>query len=187
MEPLKIRVDYSRDDFLRGLTFMNNRSWMHRHSALIAAASVFVLLLLFIISLRDASDIASPILLIAAAAVPALAVGCMIYFLSRVLNPWFLRRSIEKQISTSPILQEVNEIEFNETGLAGSTFLGSTSTKWAAFIEAAETETDFYFFTSTKFSYFVPKAAFSDVSDIERLRTLVKDKLGDRAKLIVEE
>lgn len=82
------------------------------------------------------------------------------------------------------MLQERNEITFDETGLSGSTYLGGGTTKWAGFIEVVETDTDFHFFTSPKFTYFVPKSAFESEEDIERLRHLVTERLGAKARLL---
>ena len=81
------------------------------------------------------------------------------------------------------MLQEPKEIEFTETGIEGSTFFGGGVTKWGGFIEVKETDTDFYFFTSPKASQFVPKSAFRDEGEIERLRHLVIDRIGNRAHL----
>ena len=81
------------------------------------------------------------------------------------------------------MLQEAKEIEFNEIGVEGSTFFGGGITKWGAFIEVRETDTDFHFFTSPKVTQFVPKVAFEDEADIEKLRRLIVDRVGGRAQL----
>lgn len=183
MEPIRVSVDYSAEDYVRAAIHLNRRNFVYRHAALILAALIFLVIFAFIFALRDPSDTASLWLSVLAAGLPAIVVGGAVSLGSRVIDPWFAKRAVKKMISRSPILQERNDIEFNELGMEATTFLGSGSVKWGAFIEAFESESDFYFLTGPKSRTFVPKTAFESESDLERLRHLIRENLGDRARL----
>lgn len=181
METVKVRVEYASEDFIRAINYVNNRSWLYRNSTLVITASVFALVLFAIAALQDPSDNSNLFVIWFVALVPALFAGGLIWGLSRILNPWYLNRTIQNQIRSSPLLQEANEIEFDHEGFTASTYLSSTTYKWEAFREVTESEDDFHFLTSTKFTIFVPKAAFADESEIARVRQFAKEKLFDRA------
>ena len=84
-------------------------------------------------------------------------------------------------MKSSPALQQPQRITFDEDGIEGETILSSGQVKWEAIIEATESEQDFYFFTSKKFAYFVPKLAFENKDDLEALRELAIKRLGEKA------
>lgn len=54
--------------------------------------------------------------------------------------------------------------------------------KWEGFVEAAETDTDFFLFVSRDQAYVLPKRVFGDGQE-SLLRDFLKTKLQDRAKL----
>ena len=183
METVKVTVEYETRDFVRAINFVNNRSWFYRNSTLVIAAFVFSLVLLAIAALQDPADNSSVFVIWFVALVPAAFAGGLIWILSRIFNPWYLNRTIRNQIRASPLLQEANEIEFNKDGFTASTYLSTTSYKWEAFREVTESEDDFHFLTSARFTIFVPKAAFEDETDIALVRQFAKDKLFGRALL----
>jgi hypothetical protein len=183
MEIVKIRVEYRTEDFVRAFNFINNRSWWYRNSTFVIFASVFALVLFGIAALQDPSDNASVFMIWLVALIPAGFAGALIWILSKIFNPLYLKRSIQNQIRSSPLLQEANDIEFDREGISASTYLNSTKYKWEAFSEAIESDDDFHFLTSSKFTIFVPKSAFRNEAEMTIVRQFAKDKLFDRALL----
>ena len=143
----------------------------------------FFLLAFFMSGLRRSNPNVDPLYFLFVLLLLAITATSVLFISTRVLNSWFLKLQFRKQIAASPALQEPREIEFNEVGMEGSTFFGEGITKWQAFIQVLETDTDFHFFTAPKAALFVPKAAFEDDADIERLRHLIVERVGNRARL----
>jgi hypothetical protein len=114
---------------------------------------------------------------------PILALSFLLISVKYFSNP-FLKWNMKKQYESSPLLKEPQTISFDDEGINGETYLSSGLTKWAAIIEATETKDDFFFFISNKYAMFTPKRAFSDEDQIEQVRELAKEKLGDKAKMI---
>src|SRR5215216_1751603 len=108
MEPLRAEVDYSVEDYIRAYRFLHNRSWLNRYSIAIVGVSIFVVMFLVLNGLRDVSDQLNLTAFFLAAFLPAVTGSGLIYVLTRMLAPWFARRSFRKQIDASPMLQEVN-------------------------------------------------------------------------------
>ena len=183
METVKIRVAYNTEDFVRAINYVNNRSWLYRNSALVVVASVFVLVLLGIAALQDTSDDSNVLVIWFVALIPAVFAGGLIWVLGRILNPWYLNRSIQNQIGSSPLLQEPNDIEFDREGFTASTYLSSTRFRWEAFHEVIDSADDFHFLTSNKFTIFVPKSAFDNEAEIALVRQYASARLFDRAVL----
>lgn len=183
MESVKVKVEYSTEDFARAINYINNRSWWYRNSTFVIFASVFALLLFAIAALQDPDDNASVFVIWLVALIPAGFAGALIWILSKIFNPLYLKRSIQNQIRSSPLLQEANDIEFDREGISASTFLNTTKYKWEAFSEVTESDDDFHFLTSSKITFFVPKSAFQNEAEIAKVRQFAKDRLFDRASL----
>jgi hypothetical protein len=129
MEIVKIRVEYRTEDFVRAINYINNRSWWYRNSTFVIIASIFAIVLFGIAALQDPSDNASVIVIWLVALIPAGFAGALIWILSRIFNPLYLRRAIRNQIRSSPLLQEANDIEFDREGISASTYLNATKYK----------------------------------------------------------
>jgi hypothetical protein len=97
--------------------------------------------------------------------------------------PLFLRREFRKQLKNAPAAQGTQTYTFSEEEIEGVGNLGSSRFKWAAVIKALEGRDDFFFFLSKNFAHFIPKRAFISIEQQISLRALVRDKLGDKAKL----
>jgi hypothetical protein len=58
---------------------------------------------------------------------------------------------------------------------------------WEAIREIVETKWDFMFFMSQRSAVLLPKAAIPSLEEQQRLRRIVTDAAGDRAKLRLNE
>jgi hypothetical protein len=92
------------------------------------------------------------------------------------------RRVVLQAKKLTKITQPAKTI-FSEKGVASETATASSSRDWANYLKIDETGTDFIFFTQENFFATIPKRFFKDQKEIVSLRELIKDKLGDKARL----
>lgn len=182
-EKIIVSVQYTAEDYARGLKYVQQRNPLVKYIFLLPLAVIFgTLLFLFI---RDPGKTVyafsrpegfMPIILALIFSIPAFV------YLRRKKYSFLVKRQFERQIRSSPALRAEKTIIFDEDGIIGHFDVGSGELDWEAFIEATETEDDIYFFTAKKAAQLFPKRAFENEEQQNRLRELVKRKLGEKAK-----
>lgn len=182
MEPIRVRVEYSVDDYVRAFMFVQRRARRLGLYVMLGIMAV-VCFFFFLAELRKSNYQLGAGFFLLELLIPLIIVSSVVFISFRFVNPWMMKTRFRKQFAASPALQEPREIEFNGVGIEGSSFFGGGVTNWPAFIEVRETDTDFYFFTAPKLATFVPKSAFEDDADIETLRHLIVERVGNRAQL----
>jgi hypothetical protein len=182
-EKIIISFLLTAEDYARALRYIQRRSFLVRYSFLLPLLVIFgMLLFLFIRNPQKTVYVFSrpqgflPFVLAAIIIIP------LFYFFNQSKYSSVVKKRFERQIKSSPALQTERTFVFDEDGMIGQSLLASGEVEWNAFIEAAESEDYFYFFTSPKVAQFIPKRAFESEAEQNRLRELVKRKLGDRAK-----
>jgi len=180
-ESVEARFTYTSDDFVRHAEFMRSRNFIAKYAVFIAFSILGCILLFFYLlnpaKFTTAFNKPQNILVFV---IPILLLTAW-WFLRNKLPRFFLKRSIEKQINSTPALQVPQFVSFDEEGLYATNQFGSGQTKWEAIIETVETEEDFFFFTTNKFAQFVPKRFFS-AEQLKQIKKLAKTNLGERAK-----
>jgi uncharacterized SAM-binding protein YcdF (DUF218 family) len=95
---------------------------------------------------------------------------------------WNIRRSIRRQLKSNPSAQGPQTYNFSDEGIKLSGGLYNLELKWEAITKAMESKHDFFLYVSKRFAYFLPKTALAGEYR-DQLRTILKSKLGERAKL----
>ena len=181
-QSLTISLELSNDDYTRVLRRMHSENFFFKYGPHVTFTVLFIGILGFIFFLSlEAQQLRLSAAFIVASIPAALAAGA-VYALDRVLAFPLLARSIRKQVKSSPVLSETHTVTFDDEGISTSASLTSSSIKWDGFIRAVETETDFLFYTTTKYSHFVPKEAFLSETDVDFVRCLARAKLADKAE-----
>jgi hypothetical protein len=101
-----------------------------------------------------------------------------------VLYVFFIFLSIKRRSKELAQIGEKTVIIFDEKGvesISESTVVGTT---WDRFAKICETPTDFIFYPQKNIFYPIPKHYFQDNLQIEGFRNLVREKLGEKAKLV---
>jgi len=178
-DELGARVTYTPEDFVRSVRYIQSRQGLLNRPFSIAVFVIICILLFFYIfnPAQFAQSFSQPKNFLVF--VFAFLIVGVWWFLKQ--NTFFLKRKFEKQIKSSPALSEPQFILFDEEGIYGTSQFGSGQTKWQAMIEAAETEDDFFFFTSKNFAQFVPKRFFKE-EQADQIRELVKRHIGEKAR-----
>lgn len=114
-------------------------------------------------------------------AIPAI-VGLV--FLFFYLARFMQRFNIGRQLMSVPGINEPYVFTFSEEGLAIAGRLSNTNIKWEAIVKARESKTDFLFYTTKRFAQFLPKRAFGHNEEMNELRVLLDQKLGDKAQVV---
>ena len=100
------------------------------------------------------------------------------------MDPWVAKRAITKQYKSSPIMQNEMEYTITDEFIESSNPLSGGRIAWDGIIKAVESDTEFLLYASSKFSNFLPKRIFDSAEQMETFRSLVKEKLGEKAKLL---
>jgi hypothetical protein len=180
-EEIKLEIQYTVDDYVRGSSFVLNRQFIFKYGSLIVLCiPVVIYIFSYLNNPEGFSRLTLKTALISFA--PVLALCFLFLFLKFFSNP-FLKWNLKRQFNSSPLLRATQEITFDEVGVKGETNLSSAVTKWDAVVEAAETDEDFFFFVSNKKALFIPKRGFESTLEQDRLRALAKRKLAEKAKL----
>ena len=187
-ESVEVNVTYTSEEYARSLQYIVNRQLLMKLTFLWPAA--FMILTLAALFLLDKQTFVY--LLFASqfslAIIIGLALTVIISTVSIVYRKdspnFFLRRNVKTQFESSPAMRDPKSIIFNDEGLSGSSDLGEGSTKWEAFIEAAETKEFIFLFTSNKSAQFVPKRAFTG-EQLVQVRNLIKTHMGDKPKTLL--
>src|SRR5687767_2638141 len=137
---LDLEIQYSVEDYVRALTFIQNRQFISRYGFIIVPSS---LILFFILTFFLNPDRINHMSASSAAVTffPVLAIFGLLLFFRYFPNP-LLRWNVQKQFKSSPMLRELQEISINDVGIKGQTNISAGETKWAAIIEATESKDD---------------------------------------------
>ena len=181
LETVTLNIQFTIEDYSRVLRFMNSQNLLMKYGPLISFTVLFTLIFGFTVFLSDGElfNISAALLV---SCLPAAFAAGAVYLVDRYVSALFLKLSVGRQIKSNPLLGSEMTISFDDDGISNVTSQSSTSINWEGFIRAVETETDFLFYTTNKFSYFVPKSAFVSPSDTNVVRCLARAKLGDRAE-----
>ena len=181
-EKIFLRIKFTVDDYVRVLIFMRNQLFINKYLFFIFPPVVFLTLVIILyLSASDKSTV-NWLEMFFAGFVPAIFVTMIVYLLNKFSSPLTLKRAIKKQYESSPAMQEERSVVISNEGIESSGKLASGTIKWEAIIKGVESETDFIFYTTSKFSNFIPKNAFVSEDDVNFLRCLSRAKLGDKAK-----
>jgi hypothetical protein len=179
VENVSIDVRYTVDDYVRGLTYIQNRSIFARYGFVLLPG---IILLFFIFNLfinqRSLWQLSSYVILVTA--LPVVVIFVVLLLLRYFPNP-LLKWNVKKQFKSSPLLNEVQHLKFDGNGISGKTNLSEGTTKWQAIIECSETNDDIFFFTSKKFAMFVPKSQLSS-NQLAEIKVLATANLNDRVR-----
>jgi hypothetical protein len=181
-EPIIVDVQYTAEDLARGAKYVGQRNVLVKYAFFLPLVILSVILLMAF-SLKRGSFTPEQQKNLILVSMSFLTVGGMIFFIGRTKYSRIVRNQFQKQIDSSPALQQPKTIIFDENGISGQSSLGAGETRWEAVIEAAETPDDFYFFTAKRFAQFVPKRAFLNDGQQDKLKFLARSRLGERAKL----
>jgi len=99
-----------------------------------------------------------------------------------VVVPWFQRRTVSKAYYANPAMQGQQTYEFTPDGLRMVGPLSSVSVAWPGILSAVETDEFLLFFVQKNLAYYLPKRAVSSTAELEELRELARQKLGERAQ-----
>ena len=181
LEAVTLNLQLKTDDYVRVLRFMQSQKLIVRYGPLIAFGVLFLVIFGFIFLLSEDRLVSIPASLLVSFFPAAIAAGS-VYLVDRYVSLPFLKFSIRRQLKSNPLFDKEILVTFDDEGISSETSQSSTSIKWDGFIRAVETQTDFLFYTSNKFSNFVPKDAFVSPSDLNFVGCLARSKLGDKAE-----
>jgi hypothetical protein len=179
-EKIELNVQYSVDDYVSGLMFIQNQQFWFRYGFLIHPAIILFLAGFFFI-LNSQNQTRFDFIDYLPFIISGILIFIFMLLLKKFPNP-FLKWNIKRQFKSSPVLQEPQSISIDDGGITGKNNLSSGETKWMAIIKSMETEDNFFFFTSNKMAMFIPKRFLTDIQT-NQLRDIAKRNLGDRAKL----
>jgi hypothetical protein len=98
-----------------------------------------------------------------------------------VVVPWLQRRTVSKAYYANPAMQGQQTYEFTPEGLRMVGPLSSVFVAWPGILSARETDEFLLFFVQKNLAYYLPKRTVASISDLEKLRELVRQNLGERA------
>ena len=183
-DTLDFDVRYSVDDYARALHFIKSRSFPLKYAVIVAVVClIFIVGILLFISFGLANSSPEKRDIVGITIIPFLVTGIIFLMMKNLFEP-IQKWHISRQFRSSPILNEVQHISINASGIKGQTNLGHGETRWEAFIEATESKSDFFFFTTKNFALFIPKYAVSGDESQQILREFALRKLGNRASFL---
>lgn len=181
LQPIVVEVRYTVEDAVRAARFIQNRSFLYRHDALVTAGLVFIAFLLLIVLMANELTVWVFVAGSIWSVIPAVLVGLTVWLMHGPIGAVLARRRVKKYFSKSPLIREPVRIEFSDEQIATSTSLSSTVLKWDAIISILISPTDFIFYTGNeKFGWAVPKRAFSTPMDLEIFEDHLKVRFADR-------
>ncbi|HMU33452.1 MAG TPA: YcxB family protein [Pyrinomonadaceae bacterium] len=100
--------------------------------------------------------------------------------LSLVINLYF---GIWRHGRKLAAISEPGKVTFDEVGVSSISKSASSQMIWERFKKVYETNEDFIFFPQENVFYTIPKKLFISEAQIAELRSLLRNKLGKKAKL----
>ncbi len=97
--------------------------------------------------------------------------------------PFLQRWQLARFYRQTPSLQQEQTHEFSDEGFRMSNPLANTLVRWEAFSEVLETKEHFLLFPSRSIAYFLPKRAIASPEDAQQVRSFLRSRLGQSAKL----
>ncbi|HRI03722.1 MAG TPA: YcxB family protein [Pyrinomonadaceae bacterium] len=91
--------------------------------------------------------------------------------------------SIRRQAKKIEATAQPTEVVFEEDGIKTITPNSSTEARWERYEKVCETKSDFIFFPQHNIFFGVPKRYFSNDREVERLREILKQRMGRKATL----
>lgn len=179
MSEIKVVCEYTADDYVRSTKYLRNRKWWVKY--FLAFPLILMGIMIFSVYVSNQAKFAAKPQNIILLFLPFVVIGGVM-LLRLKGGDFFMKRQFEKQIRSSPTLQEAKTMIFTENGVNGYQSLATGEASWDAFVSAEESEKDFYLFTSNKAASFIPKRGFQSKDDENELRELIREKLGDKAK-----
>jgi hypothetical protein len=181
---IAVKVTYTPDDSLRVAKFLRNQEFIYRNDVFLTAGFVFVAFIALIVIMAD--DFSSIRILGAAifSAIPAAAVGAAVFILHKVVNPCLMRRTIAKYFDSSPSAGEECTLSLSEEGINAESALSSSFTKWPALAKVVESDSDILFYCGYKMSWFIPKSVFVAQNELDPVKELLRQSLGEKAHLL---
>ncbi len=175
---IEVIVQYSSDEYVRGMLFSQTKSSFYKYNYLILGVSMligFVAVNYLIYQGENNSDwnFLLKILL-------ALMIGIPVIYLLKIFTPTS-ENFLKKQYLSTTLLQETYKISIDAEGINSESNSMANKLYWNAIIEAVQTDEDFHFFISRNTSLFIPKRVFTDEQQNET-KYLAKIKLGEKAK-----
>ena len=101
-----------------------------------------------------------------------------------ILVPGLLYFRVRRNFTTHRALKESMHYSFSQRGLALTGVTTASRTEWENIRKVFETDRAFLLFVSSLQMYLLPKNAFPDEATISTFRTLLRDRLGDRKKVL---
>jgi len=183
IESVTVNLLYSADDYARATLFIARRKWWVRHLLLLIVAAIWALFgLAFLFSTANFRGALTTNLLVLVIASTIILLGGL--FTREKTSNRSLRRRFQKQIDSSPLMQETQSLTFSNNGISSTQVLGTGDITWNAVIEVIETKLDYYFFTAKESAIFIPKYALSDARQEVQLRSIIRERFGVEARLL---
>lgn len=109
-----------------------------------------------------------------------IAVGGLLFML--VFVPLMQCLNVSSMRRRNPSVGGVQTYTINRDGYTVQGSFFNTTLKWDAFVRATETKEFILLYISTRWAHFIPKTA-ATASDLQTIRTIIREKLGTKAKL----
>jgi YcxB-like protein len=161
------KTEISEEDLIEFNLFTNRKRFLFFKRLWLALATAILASVVFLHRVRNTGIALDEVLLTLIAL--SLAVAAFWYL------PWTVRRTVQKQLASSPSLNVSTEYRIDATGI---TVLGPLSTGtvlWGAFIRAVETQTCFGLYTSHVLAAVIQKRDLS-AEAAHQLRSLITSK-----------
>jgi YcxB-like protein len=176
-EAIAIEVQYSEDEFVRGIKFANRRAKKGiANSVFYFILSLVTYTLVYVLLLRRSEPWnRGDAVLLTFAVLFALLVAYLLKDFNLLYD-----LNLSKFYRSSPLLREMYRIDFNEDGITSTSDSVNSELKWTAITEATESAHDFYFFSGPQQALIIPKRAFT-VQQRSDIRGLSKKMLSVKA------
>ena len=170
----QITLQYTLDDLARGNRFIfKRRLWWKKYSNAYCLL-IGVGMMVFAYA-QPALDWRSTFVITGL-------VALLIPFAWLMLEKGFAKQMAKQIFRNNPHVRYPQTYAFEDENLTITGELFESHLKWLALVEAAESDTDFFLFLTKDQAYVLPKRFFKTGEEVE-LRSFLKTKLGERAKL----
>jgi hypothetical protein len=173
---MRFTYDYDRAEFIRAYretTRHADAPIIKRGPAVLAALAVFAAVAVAVLPHGGWRELM-------VRAIPWLAILALwLLFFARMLGP-LAARQYEKQLQDS---RHPQALALDEDGYVATSFSGTARRHWTAIPRAVETKEFLLFYVAKQYAIFLPKRAIP-AAELPAVRRLLREKLGDRAKLM---